>query len=70
MQNFTSTQTELISVQQASAKYPVHQNTIRNWYSSGKLEFQRAKKQMVVFRESDLVKILTERGYFLGVQNG
>ncbi len=60
---------ELLSVQQATAKFPVHSATIRRWYGSGILPFITGKKSKVLFKESDLVKILTDRGFLLEDKN-
>lgn len=56
---------DLISIEIATAKYPVHQNTIRNWCKSGKLQFQKAKRRKIVFSESEFCNLLTEHGFFI-----
>lgn len=67
MANSTKEFDEFLTIQTASAKFPVHRNTLRSWCVSGKLQSQRAKKSMIVFKKSDLVKLMTERGFFVGV---
>ncbi len=56
---------ELISIRTASERFKVHRNTLLNWIRSGILQIQVGKHSKYFFKESELVQILTERGYFV-----
>lgn len=56
---------DLISIEVATSKYPVHQNTIRNWCKSGKLQFIKGKRRKIVFSESEFYSLLDANGFFI-----
>ena len=59
------TDNNLISISTATERYTIHKNTLLNWIRLGQLQIQKGKHNKYFFSESDLVQIMTSRGYFV-----